>query len=181
MQIEKGKRYVTRDGVVTGRMRHNDNQAAEFYPFSARDTVLTDGAAPWWTPTGAYFSDGEKHGSDLVAEYVEPADDSEALGYPVEPVPVLAELRRAAPNAYTQAADDALAEVRRAKELWPGNANSAHEQFAVLWEEVDELKVHVWTNQKRRDLGAMRKEAIQVAAMAMRFAAECCDEVTGRK
>ncbi len=82
---------------------------------------------------------------------------------------------------YDEAAAEAAAEVRRAKNFWPDDANSAHEQYAVLLEEVDELKAHVWTNQKKRDLAAMRKEAIQVAAMALRFAAECCDEKTGRR
>jgi hypothetical protein len=78
------------------------------------------------------------------------------------------------------ATKDALAEVLSAKMLWPP-FNSAHEGFAVLLEEVDELKEHVWTNQKKRDLTAMRKEAIQVAAMALRFASEVCDEENGRK
>lgn len=83
---------------------------------------------------------------------------------------------------------DAYDHVRAAvaKELatavlnWP-KFNSAHEGFAVLAEEVDELWTHVKTNQKKRDLAEMRKEAIQVAAMAIRFAAEVTDEVTGRK
>jgi len=63
---------------------------------------------------------------------------------------------------------------------WPP-FNSAHEGFAVLKEEVDELWAHVKTNQTKRDLAAMRKEAIQVAAMALRFAAEVCTEQRGRK
>lgn len=75
---------------------------------------------------------------------------------------------------------EASAELHNAMMAWPP-FNSAHEGFAVLLEEVDELKAHVWTNQKRRDLGAMRKEAIQVAAMAMRFAIEVCNEANGRK
>lgn len=75
---------------------------------------------------------------------------------------------------------DLLVEVREAQKNWPA-ANSAHEGYAILLEEMDELKAHVWTNQKKRDLTAMRKEAIQVAAMAVRFAAEVCDEVNGRK
>lgn len=72
------------------------------------------------------------------------------------------------------------AEINSAKDKWPP-FNSAHEGFAVLLEEVDELKAHVWTNQKRRDLDAMRNEAIQVSAMAIRFASEVCDETSGRK
>lgn len=75
--------------------------------------------------------------------------------------------------------NDIEAEYRRAK-TWPP-FNSAHEGFAVLNEEFDELKAHVWTNQKKRDIDAMRKEAIQVAAMALRFALDVCNEETGRK
>lgn len=63
---------------------------------------------------------------------------------------------------------------------WPA-MNSAHEGYAVLLEEMDELWEHVKTKQKRRDLDAMRKEAIQVAAMALRFALEVCNERNGRK
>lgn len=72
------------------------------------------------------------------------------------------------------------AEAERANENWP-KFNSAHEAFAVLKEEVDELWDHVKTNQKKRDLAEMKKEAIQIAAMAVRFASEVCDEVVGRK
>ena len=72
------------------------------------------------------------------------------------------------------------AELIQAIGNWPP-FNSAHEGFAVLKEEVDELWEHVKTNQKKRDLVAMRKEAIQVAAMAMRFALEVTDETNGRK
>jgi len=71
-------------------------------------------------------------------------------------------------------------ELQSALDNWP-TFNSAHEGFAVLLEEVDELKRHVWTKQKNRDLPEMKKEAIQVAAMAIRFAYEVCDEETGRK
>lgn len=77
-------------------------------------------------------------------------------------------------------AGEIVHEVKRATELWPCH-NSAHEGYAVLLEEVDELKAHVWTNQKRRDLVAMRKEAIQVAAMAMRFVLDVCNDERGRK
>lgn len=71
-------------------------------------------------------------------------------------------------------------EVERTTAAWPP-MNSAHEAYAVLLEEVDELKAHVWMNQKRRDLGAMQKEAIQVAAMAVRFVLDVCNEERGRR
>jgi hypothetical protein len=83
-------------------------------------------------------------------------------------------------DALFSAINDARFEADRARRSWPP-MNSAHEAYAVLLEEVDELKVHVWTNQKKRDLEAMRKEAIQVAAMALRFASEVCTEERGRK
>lgn len=73
-----------------------------------------------------------------------------------------------------------IAELESAQANWPAFVN-AHEGYAVLLEEVDELWAHVKTNQKRRDVVAMKKEAIQVAAMAIRFALEVCDETTGRK
>lgn len=79
-----------------------------------------------------------------------------------------------------KAVTDAISEAVSARKTWPAFYN-AHEGFAILNEEFDELKAHVWTNQKRRDLAAMRKEAIQVAAMALCFAAEVCDEEKGRK
>lgn len=83
-----------------------------------------------------------------------------------------------------QSEDDPLAEMcaeaNRAAAMWPP-FNSAHEGFAVLLEEVEELKAHVWTNQKRRDLAAMRREAVQVGAMALRFIRDVCNEERGRK
>ncbi len=66
-------------------------------------------------------------------------------------------------------AAEVLAELTRATELYPA-FNSAHEGFGVLLEEVDELKAHVWARQGKRDVASMQREAIQVAAMAMRFA-----------
>lgn len=61
-----------------------------------------------------------------------------------------------------------------AARLMHGKFHSRHEGYAVLLEEVDEL----WDliREKSPDPSKMRKEAIQVAAMAMRFALECCGE-----
>lgn len=79
-----------------------------------------------------------------------------------------------------QALDAAQRELQKAQADWP-KFRSAHEGYAILKEEFDELWEHVKTNQKRRDIVAMRKEAIQVAAMALRFAIDVCDEENGRK
>jgi len=73
-----------------------------------------------------------------------------------------------------------IAEAKKGYENW-GAFNSAHEGFAVLKEEVDELWDHVKMNQRKRDLDEMQKEAIQVAAMALRFASEVCSEDRGRR
>ena len=75
---------------------------------------------------------------------------------------------------------DVATEVRRAKMLWP-TFNSAHEGYAVILEELEEVKTHVFMKQSLRDLQLMRDEAVQLAAMAVRFAAEVCDETRGRK
>lgn len=64
-------------------------------------------------------------------------------------------------------ADLILKEAVRAKRLYSGDFHSAHEGFAVLKEEVDEL----WDEVRCRviDRDALRKECIQVGAMASRF------------
>lgn len=75
---------------------------------------------------------------------------------------------------------EAYSEARAASNNWPP-FNSAHEGLAVLEEEVKELRDWVYTNQKKRDIQAMKKEALQVAAMALRFATDVCNESVGRK
>jgi len=59
-------------------------------------------------------------------------------------------------------------EYNRASDQNPA-FNSAHEGIAVLMEELDELKAEVWKKGRERDRARMRKEAQQVAAMAIRF------------
>lgn len=79
--------------------------------------------------------------------------------------------------------EDLLAEVgdKCVKEIntWPA-FNSAHEGYAILLEEVDELWEEVRKKQKNREVELMRKEAIDVAAMALRIAFEVCNEETIR-
>jgi hypothetical protein len=75
---------------------------------------------------------------------------------------------------------DIEAEVSRAEARFP-SFNSAHEGFAILLEEVDELKAHVWMKQGMRLTHEMRREAVQVAAMAVRFIQDICDGDRGNR
>ena len=62
-------------------------------------------------------------------------------------------------------------EVQRAQSIY-GSFHSAHEGYAVLLEEMDELKDEVWKSPRKRDYEAMAREACQVAAMAIRLMIE---------
>ena len=71
--------------------------------------------------------------------------------------------------------DEVIAEAAKAQDLY-GPFTSAHEMLGVLLEEVDELREHVYRRPGLRNLSAMRREAIQVAAVALRWAAACEDD-----
>lgn len=57
-----------------------------------------------------------------------------------------------------------------------GSFKSAHEGYAVLLEEVDELWEEVKKKKGKRKTKKMLEEAIQIAAMAIRFAHDICGE-----
>jgi len=61
-------------------------------------------------------------------------------------------------------------ELHNARAHWPISQNSAHEGFAILRKEVDELWDEVRKNQKVRNPADMLKELVQIAAMAQRMA-----------
>lgn len=77
---------------------------------------------------------------------------------------------------------DVLDEIQLADERIgrPGYA-SHHEGYGVLREEVAEYEAWVFERQESRDLAAARKEAVQVAAVAIRIARDLCDEERGRR
>lgn len=79
-----------------------------------------------------------------------------------------------------QTSDAAENELVEAMNTYPP-MNSAHEGWAVIREEVDELWDEVKAKQGQRDVEKMRKEAIQVAAMAMRFVIDVCSGDRGQK
>jgi hypothetical protein len=69
-------------------------------------------------------------------------------------------------------AREVFAELERA-EAKHAPMHGPHEGYAVILEELDEL----WDEVKaqHQDKAKMRKEAMQVAAMALRFIADVCD------
>lgn len=72
---------------------------------------------------------------------------------------------------YGVATNEALVEAIRARKVH-GPYASAHEAFAVLLEEVDELWDEVKRKRDARCPKRMRQELIQVAAVAAKAAAE---------
>ena len=64
-------------------------------------------------------------------------------------------------------------ELYRAIDKFPP-MTSPHEGYAILKEEVDELWDEIKKQHHVRTNEAMKKEAIQVAAMAIRFVIDCC-------
>lgn len=50
--------------------------------------------------------------------------------------------------------------------------HSAHEGFAIIAEEFEELKAEVWKSRRTRDYDAMLKESRHLAAMAARLMIE---------
>ncbi len=71
--------------------------------------------------------------------------------------------------------DDVQAEVERARAKHPRPFHSSHEGYAIIFEELDELWDEVKQQTDERSYARMRKEALQVAATAIRFIEEVCD------
>ena len=71
--------------------------------------------------------------------------------------------------------EDVFKEIKRAFNKYKP-MNSAHEGYAILIEEVDELWDEVRVKDSVRDKQKMRAEAMQVAAMAIRFMVDVCGD-----
>jgi len=57
-----------------------------------------------------------------------------------------------------------------------GSFNSLHEAYAIVLEEMNELWVEVKEAQKKPEhIKLAKKEAIQVATMAIRLIFDCCE------
>jgi NTP pyrophosphatase (non-canonical NTP hydrolase) len=72
-----------------------------------------------------------------------------------------------------EALDLVAQEYKAANEKFPG-FNSPHEGYAVLLEEVEELWEEIKNNKSPMSAMRQKDEAIQVAAMAIKFLTSCC-------
>ena len=82
---------------------------------------------------------------------------------------------RASPASVQHSMNDVMHVVMRAEESY-APFNSAHEAYAALLEQMDALKAHVWTKESARDIDAMTSKAKHVAATAVRFLRDVCED-----
>lgn len=157
LKLQIGKRYRRRDGSITANALKKTG--SDMYPFS-------DGIYSYTREGRRLFRN--KHPTDLVKEYKPKPKAPEVspyklkFGYPMA-------------KGHDQAAEDVEVECLKAMAKFP-SFNTAHEGYAVLLEEMDEL----WAEVKKKQGAsgrpeAIRKEAIQVAAMALRLIIDCTD------
>jgi hypothetical protein len=66
-----------------------------------------------------------------------------------------------------------LEELDRASQKFP-SFHSLHEGYAIILEELEELKAEIFKHVEDRDRNRICKEAVQVAAMAQRFLVDLC-------
>lgn len=66
-------------------------------------------------------------------------------------------------------------ELQRAKRRFPAPFHSLHEAYGVLLEEVEELWAEIKKQENQRDKDTLRREAIDVAAMAIRLIQDLID------
>ena len=78
------------------------------------------------------------------------------------------------PSDALTVAIEAARELTRARSKFHAFAGP-HEGYAVILEELDELWDLVRAFPKRSSVDQMRSEAIQIAAMALRFIVDVCD------
>jgi hypothetical protein len=75
IKLEIGKRYVRRDGKITGTVEFNQSPSSlNIFPFLNGN----DG----YTETGKFYLDGSLSYKDLVSEHVEPAPEAGVVGVP---------------------------------------------------------------------------------------------------
>jgi hypothetical protein len=74
---------------------------------------------------------------------------------------------------------EVLEELERADSLFPRPFINYAEAIETVSEEVDELHEECRKNPAKRNRAMIRKEAIQAAAMILRFLRDCCPKQEG--
>lgn len=153
-KLQVGRRYRRRDGRITGKLVLNDpsRPLAHIYPFFDPKEKLS------YTPTGEFCICWDQSPDDLVKAVVPKAKE-------ISP----------SPSSIKRVLEDTEAELRKAITSYP-SFHTAHEGYAILLEEVDEL----WAEVKKKQGSEarperIRKEAVQVAAMALRLILDTTD------
>lgn len=73
----------------------------------------------------------------------------------------------------TQAFDQVINEIDRNQRRYPeGFGGSVHRALGVMEEEMHEWRMEIFKRPSDRDKGAMRREAVQIAATAILFMEE---------
>lgn len=75
-----------------------------------------------------------------------------------------------------EAVEEMIEEFERACDKFPA-FRSPHEGYAIIKEELDELWEEIRKQHDIRAIDTMRKEAKQIAAMAIRFMVDLCEPV----
>ncbi len=75
----------------------------------------------------------------------------------------------------SKALRDVANELARARRKFSRVQSSTHEGYAVILEELDELWDEIKGPDDSKQIARMRAEAVQVAAMAVRFIEDICD------
>lgn len=182
----RGDEALPRDIAVTKRWNPATQRYERVEPedipgfVTAREKFLADTEKKWERDALAPFTPSIPEKMQELADRERPTGRPVVVMDPKTPVQSTQDVWNAATqDAYTKIALEAATELRRGDAIhgrgivWPTNSVS-HEAYGVLLEEVDEL----WDEVKKKhfDRAAARKEAIQVAAMAIRFVMNVCDE-----
>lgn len=76
---------------------------------------------------------------------------------------------------YSKATFSVIDEILRARKTY-SSFHSSHEGYAIIKEELDELWDEIKAKNELRDIEKMKQEAKQIAAMAIAFMVDVCED-----
>lgn len=168
-------RYRIEAYKPSGKFYHSVEETASFRaPYTSPREVLEALSPPGTVPGLITRLDNCPYYLMLSPATAKDADAAERVGAPSVPcmIPPTDGSHEKALTP-TQGLAEVLAELTKATSMF-GPFASAHEGWAILREEVDELWDEVKKSPRKWDPAALRREAVQVAAMALRFIRDVC-------